>query len=106
MVVHGIGRGGVGGWAVRLGAGQGGHTSQAWQSLQALGTMAAGSHATVRLQAAGKRGESKVTLGLMWHSTWVQQAHYLRRDMEVSQTIRTWKIRKTFYKYIKKKVAS
>lgn len=72
MVVHGVGWRGVGRWAVRLGARQGGHTGQAWQSLQALGTMAAGSHATARLQAPGQWGEGKVTLGLMWYSTWVQ----------------------------------
>lgn len=30
MVVHGVGWRGVGRWAVRLGARQGGHTGQAW----------------------------------------------------------------------------
>lgn len=64
-MVHGVGWGGVGRWAVRLGARQGGHTGQARQSLQALGAVTAGGHATVGLQASGQWGEGKVTLGLM-----------------------------------------
>jgi len=38
---------------------------------------AAGSHAGRGLEATRQRGDGIVTLGLMWHTTWVQQAHHL-----------------------------
>lgn len=82
MVVHGICRGGVGGWAVRLGARQGGHAGEARQDLQTLGSVTAGGHPATRLQPAGQWGKGKVSLGLMWDSTGIQQAHYLRREGE------------------------
>lgn len=79
MVVHGICRGGVGRWAVRLGVGQGRHAGETRQDLQTLGSMTVGGHCAAGLQATGQWGKGKVSLGLMWDSTGVQQAHYLRK---------------------------
>ena len=79
MVVHGICRGGVGRWAVRLGVGQGRHAGETRQDLQTLGSMTVGGHSAAGLQATSEWGKSKVSLGLVWDSTGVQQAHYLRR---------------------------
>ena len=76
VVVHGVGWRAVGGWAVGLGAGQ------AWQSLQTLGTVAAGRHADPGFQASCQGGEGEVTLGLVRDAAWVQQAHDLAGDME------------------------
>lgn len=87
MVVHGICWGGVGGGAVRLGARQGGHAGEARQDLQTLGSVTAGGHSATRLQPAGQWGKGKVSLGLMWDSAGVQQAHYLRGGEE--RVIRT-----------------
>jgi len=87
-VLHGVGLGGVGRWAVRLGAGQGGHTGQARKSLQTLGTMTTGRHASVGLQASGQWGEGKVALGLMRHSSWVQQAYHLRGGIKGNSVMR------------------
>lgn len=78
-MVHGIRRGGVGGRAVRLGVGQSGHAGETRQDLQTLGSVTAGGHSTTGLQSAGQWGEGKVSLGLMWDSTGVQQTHYLGR---------------------------
>lgn len=77
MVVHGICWGGVGRWAVRLRVRQGGHAGETRQDLQTLGSVTAGGHSSTRLQPAGQWGKGKVSLGLMWHSAGVQQAHYL-----------------------------
>lgn len=85
VVVHGVGWGGVGRRAVRLGVGQGGHAGQTRQSLQPLGAVTAGRHAAAGLQAPSQRGEGEVTLGLMGHAGWVQQAHHLRTDTEGDQ---------------------
>lgn len=84
MVVHGICRGGVGRWAVRLGVGQGRHAGETRQDLQTLGSMTVGGHSAAGLQATGQWGEGKVSLGLMRDSTGVQKAHYLRGGMEES----------------------
>lgn len=82
---------GVAWWAVRGGAvglraGQGGesrHRGNTGETLQALDMIhaltAAGSHAGRGLKAACQRGDGIVTLGLMWHTTRVQQAHHLKR---------------------------
>lgn len=78
-MVHGISRGGVGRWAVRLGVGQGGHAGETRQDFQTLGSVTVGGHRAAGLQATGQRGKGKVSLGLMRDSTGVQQAHYLRR---------------------------
>lgn len=77
MVVHGVGRGGVRGRAVRLGVGQGRHAGETRQDFQTLGSVTAGGHATAGLQTAGQWGEGEVGLGLMRDSAGVQQAHYL-----------------------------
>lgn len=82
-MVHSVGWGTVGGRAVGLGVGQGGHAGQAWQTLQApLGTVAAGRHATPGLHPTGQGREGKVTLvaGLVGHSSRVQQPHHLERQ--------------------------
>lgn len=87
-MVHGVGRGGVRRRAVRLGAGQGGHTGETRQGLQTLGAVAAGRHAAVWLQASGQRGEGEVALGLMWHGTRVQKTHHLREEKTGEGVIR------------------
>lgn len=76
-MVHGISRGGVGRWAVRLGVGQGRHAGETRQDLQALGSMTVGGHSAAGLQTAGQWGKGKVSLGLMRNSAGVQQAHHL-----------------------------
>lgn len=88
-VVHGVAWRTVGGGAVGLGAGQrgqsrhGGNTGETLQTLDVIHALAAaGRHAGRGLEAARQRGDGVVALGLMGHTTRVQQTHHLigRKD--------------------------